>query len=53
VLASGYLDPELKAHLFTLGAKAFIQKPYQPADILRVIRGVICPGETAERGLLS
>ncbi|HEX7574102.1 MAG TPA: response regulator, partial [Bacteroidota bacterium] len=53
VLASGYLDPELKAHLFTLGAKAFIQKPYQPADILRVIRGVIGPGEPAERRILS
>jgi|GEM_PF-1212056 len=41
VLASGYLDPELKTQLFSLGAKAFLQKPYQPADILRVIRGVI------------
>jgi two-component system cell cycle sensor histidine kinase/response regulator CckA len=41
VLASGYLDPDLKSQLFTQGAKSFIQKPYQPTDILRVIRGVI------------
>ncbi|HTO95280.1 MAG TPA: PAS domain S-box protein [Bacteroidota bacterium] len=44
VLASGYLDPELKSRLFSLGAKAFLQKPYQPGEILRVIRGVIDVG---------
>jgi two-component system cell cycle sensor histidine kinase/response regulator CckA len=53
VLASGYLDPELKSHLFTLGAKAFLQKPYQPADILRVIRGVIDVGEHTVREVPS
>ncbi len=53
VLASGYLDPELKSHLFNLGAKAFLQKPYQPADILRLIRGVIDIGEATERGVPS
>jgi PAS domain S-box-containing protein len=53
VLASGYLDPELKSHLFTLGAKAFLQKPYQPSDILRVIRGVIDIAERAERRVPS
>jgi len=31
VLASGYIDPEMKSRLFALGAKAFLQKPYQPA----------------------
>ena len=53
VLASGYLDPELKSQLFTLGAKAFLQKPYQPADILRVLRGVIDVAAHTERGVPS
>ena len=44
VLASGYLDNELRSHLIALGAKAFLQKPYQPADILRVIRDVLDVG---------
>ena len=44
VLASGYLDPELKSRLFSLGARAFLQKPYQPAEVLRVIRVVIDVG---------
>ena len=51
VFASGYLDPEIRAHLFTLGAKAFLQKPYQPADVLRVIRGVIDVDAQTERGV--
>ena len=51
VLASGYLDPELRSHLMALGAKAFLQKPYQPTDILRVIRGVIDAGAQTERGV--
>jgi PAS domain S-box-containing protein len=49
VLASGYLDTELKSHLIALGAKAFLQKPYQPNDILRVIRGVIDVGRQTKR----
>ncbi len=53
VLASGYLDPDLKSHLFTLGARAFLQKPYQPADILRVIRGIIDVAERTEKGVPS
>ncbi|HTY57872.1 MAG TPA: PAS domain S-box protein, partial [Bacteroidota bacterium] len=53
VLASGYLDPDLKSQLFSLGAKAFLQKPYQPADILRVIRGIIDVGERTENEVPS
>ena len=53
VLASGYLDPDLKSQLFSLGAKAFLQKPYQPADILRVLRGIIDVGERAEKEVPS
>lgn len=50
ILASGYLDPELKSRLFRQGAKAFIQKPYQPGEILRVIRGVLDVGEHIQTG---
>jgi nitrogen-specific signal transduction histidine kinase/ActR/RegA family two-component response regulator len=46
ILASGYLEPGLKSRLFTAGAKAFIQKPYQPQEILRVVREILdIPGE--------
>jgi CheY-like chemotaxis protein len=41
ILASGYLEPGLKSQLFTAGAKAFIQKPYQPREILRIVREVL------------
>ena len=41
ILASGYLEPELKSRLFSAGAKAFIQKPYQPHEILRIVREVL------------
>jgi two-component system, cell cycle sensor histidine kinase and response regulator CckA len=41
VLASGYLEPGLKSKLFIAGAKAFIQKPYQPQEIVRVVREIL------------
>lgn len=41
ILASGYLDAELKTEMLNAGARAFIQKPYVPADILRIIREVL------------
>jgi two-component system, cell cycle sensor histidine kinase and response regulator CckA len=41
ILASGYLDPEMKIQLFNEGARAFVQKPYQPDEVLRILRGVI------------
>lgn len=53
VLASGYLDPELKSQFFTLGAKAFLQKPSQPDDTLRVIPGVIEVSGHVEKGVPS
>jgi PAS domain S-box-containing protein len=46
ILASGYLDPGLKARLFSEGAKGFIQKPYQPHEILRAIRTTL--GQTKQ-----
>ena len=41
ILASGYLNPALKSKLFVAGAKAFIAKPYQTADVLRKLREVL------------
>jgi two-component system cell cycle sensor histidine kinase/response regulator CckA len=41
ILASGYLEPGLKSRLFNAGAKAFIQKPYKPHEVLRIVREVL------------
>lgn len=41
ILASGYLNPELKSKLFVAGAKAFIPKPFQIAEVLRKLREVL------------
>ncbi len=41
ILASGYFDPELKQEIIKSGAKHFVQKPYQPPDVLIKIRQLI------------
>ena len=41
VLASGYLEPTLKSDLLAAGANAFIQKPYNPAEVTKLIREVL------------
>ena len=41
ILASGFVDPEMKADLIEKGAKDFVQKPYVPQNILRRIREVL------------
>lgn len=41
ILASGYIDPQMKSELLKAGAKHFVQKPYVPAEILKRIRDVI------------
>jgi CheY-like chemotaxis protein len=41
VLSSGFFEPEMKVDLLKAGAKGFIQKPYIPNDILRIIREVL------------
>jgi PAS domain S-box-containing protein len=41
LLASGFLAPESKADLMKSGVKGFIQKPYNPEEILRNIRKVL------------
>ena len=41
ILASGYIEPELKSQLLKAGAKELIQKPYVPREILKKIREVL------------
>ena len=38
VLASGFIDPALKAEMIKAGAKEVIQKPYHPDEFLRSVR---------------
>ena len=41
ILASGFLEPEMKTELLNAGAKSFIQKPYNAESILKIIRNVL------------
>ena len=41
IIASGYLESEVRLETLLAGAKEFIQKPYEPADVLRIIRQVL------------
>lgn len=41
VFASGYFELDIKSELLKDGANGFIQKPYEPDNILRVIRQVL------------
>ena len=41
IFASGYLDPGLKAEILKGGARDFVQKPYDPNEIMKRIREVI------------
>jgi PAS domain S-box-containing protein len=41
ILASGYLDPEIKTRLLEKDFKNFIQKPYKMSEILRNVREAI------------
>jgi two-component system, cell cycle sensor histidine kinase and response regulator CckA len=38
ILASGYLDEDLKSDLFELGAGAFVAKPYKAYELLKTVR---------------
>ncbi|HUI29263.1 MAG TPA: PAS domain S-box protein [Candidatus Acidoferrales bacterium] len=38
ILSSGYIEPGMKAKILKEGIRDFIQKPYNPTDILRAIR---------------
>jgi PAS domain S-box-containing protein len=41
VLASGYLEPEIKTEIIKSGVKDFIQKPFTPQVLLRSVRNVL------------
>jgi PAS domain S-box-containing protein len=41
VIASGYIDPMVKVELQNAGARHFVQKPYSPDELLRVLRETI------------
>jgi PAS domain S-box-containing protein len=41
IFASGYFEPDIKSELLKDGANGFIQKPYEPDHILRMIRQVL------------
>jgi CheY-like chemotaxis protein len=41
IVASGFLDPQVKSELSKAGAKEFVHKPYVPAEMLTKIREVI------------
>ena len=41
VFASGFFDPEIKSELMKRGAEAFIQKPYDRAEMLHTLRELL------------
>jgi PAS domain S-box-containing protein len=41
IVATGYLDPEMRSELLKAGIQKFIYKPYNPKEVLKVIREVL------------
>ncbi len=41
IFASGFLETDTISKMFKAGAKEFVQKPYDPIDVLKKIRSVI------------
>jgi CheY-like chemotaxis protein len=41
ILASGYFEPGTKSELLKSGAEALMQKPYEPAEVLKTVRKVL------------
>ncbi|HEU4343218.1 MAG TPA: PAS domain S-box protein [Candidatus Binatia bacterium] len=41
VVASGYLEPELKSYINQAGVHHFIHKPYSPDEVVRTLQGLI------------
>jgi len=41
ILASGFIEPNQKSEIFKSGVKEFIQKPYDPDEVLRRVRQVL------------
>jgi len=41
ILASGYMEPELKAAALQAGVRAFVQKPYELHNVLKEVRQIL------------
>ncbi len=41
IVASGFIEPDVRTDILRIGAKEFIQKPYAHREILKKIRGVL------------
>ncbi|MBI3004967.1 MAG: response regulator [Ignavibacteriales bacterium] len=41
IIASGYIEPNQKSEIFKSGVKEFIQKPYDPIEVVRKVREVL------------
>lgn len=41
IIASGFVDPDRKSELYKAGLTRFVQKPYFPMDILKVVREIL------------
>ncbi len=41
IICSGFFDPDQREQMVTSGIRAFVQKPYDPATLLRTIRSVL------------
>ena len=44
VVASGYLDPDVKSRMHDAGVQYFIEKPYKLNELLATLHGVINNG---------
>jgi PAS domain S-box-containing protein len=41
IVATGYLDPEMRSELLKAGVRKFLYKPYNPKVVLKVVREVL------------
>jgi DNA-binding NarL/FixJ family response regulator len=50
VVASGYIEPELKFYFNQAGIQHFIHKPYSPDEIVRTLRSLMEEGKILSEG---
>jgi two-component system, cell cycle sensor histidine kinase and response regulator CckA len=41
IIASGYLEPQLKSEIDKAGVKYFLSKPYRPDEVVRTLQSLI------------
>jgi FixJ family two-component response regulator len=46
IIASGFIDPDVRSGLEAAGVKDFIQKPYVSNEVLKVVQNTIEKGKT-------